>query len=346
MEGEKPLIVALGLGEMGLVHVKNLAKIRKIRLGIACTRAEVLRKTTQEFYPDRTYTSYDAAFEDPDVSAVVISTTVASHPDVISRAARAKKHIFCEKPLGLDVKQVRNCLKIVQENELRFMTGFQRRWDPCYVDARRRLDAGEIGDAILLKCTSGDPEYPEKYHREGVPHGMELDLGVHDIDLTRWLLKSEIKRVYALSEAMSYPSLAEMQDCDMCIGVLECENGAKAIVHWSRAFDYGYNVTSELVGTKGTVRMGDLGKTDTLLMKDRSCSEEIAWDFRERFREAFENEISAFADLVCASEEEAKTLVETNPSYASGADALTTTIVATALAKSTVSKMPEEVIYD
>ncbi|KAI0562033.1 Oxidoreductase [Gracilaria domingensis] len=330
---------------MGYVHASNLSKVRQIRLGVACRRVEVLNAAAAKLCADRSFNSYDEAISHTDTIAVVIATPPDTHPDLIEKAAKAGKHIFSEKPLGFDSQSIRSSIAHVEKAGVRFMTGFMRRWDSAYVSARKAVDKGDIGYPIVLKCTSGDPEYPEKYHRGGAKHSMLKDLAVHDIDLARWLTKSEVKRVYAVTDALSYETLKDYQDSDVAICVLEMENRAKIMIHLSRALWYGYNVTSELMCRNGSLRIGALKQVDIEQMKDGKTCQTIAWDFRDRFAEAFDNEMKAFAELVCAaSDTEAAEMVKQNSSYATCLDGLRATAVAEALVRSSESGVPEKVL--
>lgn len=344
MAAEKPLIVILGLGEMGLIHARNLSKERRILLGLASKRKEVLDKTAAELAADRTYSSFDAVFQDAQVKGVVIATPPPSHPQVIKQAAEAGKHIFSEKPLGYDSASIRDALDAVEKCGVRFTVGFNRRWDPDYIAARRAVEAATLGDPVVLKCTTGDPEYPEKYNRGAAKHALLKDLAVHDIDLARWLTRSEVKRVYAICDAISYPSLKENQDADVTVAILEMACGAKVILHLSRAFHFGYDVTTELFCKKGAMQIGQLHENAVVTVKDRTSALKVAWDFGERFRVSFTREMEGFAALVLAkTAEDAAALVAGDSNYASGQDGLAATVVAEALVKSYLSGMPEVV---
>lgn len=337
-EAVRPMIAVLGLGEMGLIHARGLSRVRAVRLALASGRSDVLDKVAQELCADAKYSTYADAIADPDVSGVVIATSPPSHPSLIVDAANAGKFIFSEKPLGYSTKDIVPALRALRENHIqRFMTGFMRRWDTGY---RRGLDAvnsGEIGKPAALKCTSGDASYPEKYRRPGAgaEHSMLKDLAVHDLDLARWLLQSEIKRAYASTTVMSYPELASFGDCDLVMAVLEMENGARACLHLSRSLDYGYNVTSEVVGTRGTVQMGETKFVSAVLLKSGQACTGIAPSFPERFADAFEAQMEAFARIVVAeSDDAALKIMKENPSYASAEDGLRVTEVAEALMES------------
>lgn len=347
MSLEKPLIVVIGLGEMGLIHASNLAKQRSVLLGLASTRPDILFPTARFLHADYTFSTYDTVFADPKVAAVVIATSPPTHPDLISRAAAANKHIFSEKPLGYDTVSIKTALIAVREARVRFMSGFMRRWDVDYIAARDKITSGQIGDPIVVKCTSGDPAYPEKYHRSGAKHSLLKDLAVHDIDLARWLTRSEVRRVYVVADAMTYPILKEVGDADVAVATLEMMCGAKVMVHLSRALNFGYDVTTQVFCKRGMVEIGELKQNAVVTVSERERATDVVWHFSKRFGGAFEKEMEAFADLVRAKDDaEAKALMEKSESYASAHDGYTATLVAETLVKSSLSGTPELVPYN
>jgi predicted dehydrogenase len=334
---------------MGMIHARALSRVRSIRLGLASNRADALATAASSLSADATYSSYEEAIADPDVAAVVIATTPPSHPALIAAAAVASKRaIFSEKPLGYSVAEIAPVITELRNNgATRFMSGFMRRWDEGYLRGRSAVDSGEVGVAVALKCTSGDPRYPEKYRRPGAgaQNAMLKDLAVHDIDLARWLLQSEVKRVYATCAAMSYPELANFGDSDIVMAVLEMESGARVSLHLSRALDYGYNVTSELVCTKGSVQMGELKQTSAVVLRDGGAATDIAPAFPERFAHAFERQMEAFAKLVLIdSDDDARKLLMSNSSYASVEDGMRVTEVAEALITSSKTGVSVKVV--
>lgn len=345
-DNQKPLIVVLGLGEMGLVHAENLSKVRHIRLGIASNRVDMLHETASSLCTDAHYTDYTSAITDPNVTAVIISTEPSTHPALIIEAAHAGKHIFCEKPLGTDATSIRKALAVVKDKRVRLVTGFMRRWDDAYASAHRRIVSSAFGKLSVLKCTTGDADYPDKYRRDASPFALMKDLGVHDIDLARWFAQAEVRSVYAILDAHSYPDLLERQDGDVGLAILQMTNGTKVLIHLSRALKYGYNVTTELVCSEASFRVGDLGGTDLDMISKGKCARDVDSDFRIRFKTAFQNEIVAFAKLVLAGPEEAFALVKADRRYADGSDGLKATLVSEALVKSAETGLPVEIEYD
>ena len=338
-QADRPLIVVLGLGEMGLIHARNLAKLRRIRLGLASTRSDHLTSISEELHPEFTFTSYSDAISDPNVDAVVIATSVDTHPSYIEQCAFAGKHIFTEKPLGNDLESVLKALNVVQEKGVKFMVGFQRRFDPPYIAAADRIEDSSLGQPIVLKCTSGDPDYPIKYVRGALPYAAFYDLAVHDIDLARWLTESEVKSVYATGSALVYPQLNDVPDYDNATVLMKMQNDAQVMIHLSRALSYGYNVSSELTCEKGTMKMGELSHSDMTALVDGVEGKKITWGFGERFEKAFENEMKAWVNVVLGEKSEKWMRV------AGMKDGLMATVVAEALVKSAKTGMVQDVLY-
>ena len=303
-------ICVMGLGEMGSIHARNLARVPGVVVSLASRRKDALHALGTELHvpPERWFASYEAALASPQIDAVVIATRPTEHPTHIEAVAAAGKHVFCEKPLGVAVRDIEQALAAVSDARRRqhprpllFMTGFHRRYDPTYHRGKQLLEADRIGQPTVFKGTSGDPDYPVKYQRDiGYP-SLLLDLAVHDIDLARWLLRSEVRQVHTVCAALVYPHLLGLGDADTGVVVLEMENGTLASLHLSRAFQYGYNVTSEVVGTRGSLQLGELkgaGEAVRVLGADGQSAERIVWDFGERFAQAFAREMQVFAEAV------------------------------------------------
>ena len=338
-QAERPLIVVLGLGGMGLIHARNLAKSRPIRLGLASTRTDYLTTISKELHPEITFTSYSAAISDPNVDAVVIATSAQTHPSYIEQCALAGKHIFTEKPLGNDLEGVLKALSVVQETGLKFMVGFQRRFDPPYIAAADRIEDSPLGQPIVLKCITGDPDYPIKYVRDALPYAIFYDVAVHDIDLARWLTGSEVKSVFATGSALVYPQLKDVPDYDNATVLMKMENEAQVMIHLSSALSYGYNVSSELTCEKGTMKMGELSNCGMTTLVDAVEGKKIIWGYGERFEKAFENEMKAWVSVVLGNRREKWMRV------AGMKDGLMATVVAEAMVKSAKTGMVQDVVY-
>eukprot|EP00871_Galdieria_phlegrea_P001417 jgi/Galph1/2276/GphlegSOOS_G927.1 len=328
-------VCVVGLGEMGIIHARNLVKFPGVELSLACKRADVMQKLGQELRAARLFQNYEEAITDKEIEAVVLATKPRDHAKEVTLAAKHGKAVFCEKPLGYSTESITELENIVESSGIKCMVGFQRRFDPSYRHAWEQTRRSAMGKSLVLKCTSGDPDFPEKYQRDLGFNSTLLDLAVHDIDLARWLLRSEVSRVFASCDALVYPHLKDVGESDTALCILEMESGARCFMHLSRSLRYGYNVTSELVSADGTIQIGELKETPMVTLKGGRASTDICPSFAQRFRVAFREEMQAFIDMLRGD------FVD---HYANIHDAVEATRVAETLVQSWRTGMPARVI--
>lgn len=305
---KKLRIGVAGLGRLGRVHAANIAyKIANAELMAACSIVPAeLEFAQKEFGLDseKLYADYREMLKDPDLDAVAIVTTSSEHCWQIEAALDAGKHVFSEKPLGVNIEQCLIAESAVERHpDLTFMLGFMRRYDKSYAYAKEKIDAGEIGTPYLVKATGIDPEA----HVEGAiayaanSGGIILDMAVHDIDLMRWFLGSEATEVYALGATFKHPEFKEAGDDETAVAVYKFENGAMGFLHVGRTAPHGYHVETEIVGTEGTIRISAVPQKNLAQVFNQNgvCTEAVS-SFPERFEEAYLIEMQEFVD--CAIE--------------------------------------------
>jgi predicted dehydrogenase len=179
-----------------------------------------------------------------------------------------------------------------------FQMGLMRRFDAGYAAAKRRLDAGEIGTAVLFKSTSRDPHRTTlEYANPKSSGGMLLDMGIHDFDLARFFM-GEAKSVHTMAGTLAYPELKTVGDIDNAVVSLEFEDGRLGMVDLSRNGIYGYDISTELLGTAGTLRIGYLRETPLFVMTKNSVAHDTVPYFMERFAGAYTTQLQNFAQNV------------------------------------------------
>ena len=291
-------IAVAGLGNMGQVHAGNVAKLPNARLhAVASRRPEVAQEVAGRFNAERFYADYDQLFSDPDLDAAVIATGIVDHPEQIIQAAQNGLHVFTEKPIAFNLEDTDRVLAAVAEAGVHLQVGFMRRFDPGYAGAKKKIEEGVIGRPVLFKACSRDPFWPEKQDGPGY-NTTYLDLGVHDFDLARWLLGSEVSDVYALGKVLVYPKLAEFGDVDNAVVSLTFENGALGVVDLSRNARYGYDIRTEVLGDEGALSIGGLQQTPLLVLSRDGVAHDVFPWYPERFADAFFGEVVAFVDAV------------------------------------------------
>jgi scyllo-inositol 2-dehydrogenase (NAD+) len=292
----------VGLGPMGQVHARNVARLPNARLrAVASRRPEVAREFAERYQAEVFYTDYDQLFSDPDLDAVVLASGCLEHVEHIAKAAQQGLHIFTEKPIGFTLDAIDQALAAVEAAGVYLQVGFMRRFDPGYAAAKKKIDAGVIGRPVLFKSVSRDPFWPEKQDGPGY-NTTFLDLGVHDFDLACWLMGNEASQVYALGAALVYPRLADFGDVDNSVVSLTFESGGLGSIDFSRNARYGYDIRTEVLGDEGALWIGELQQTPLLVLsRDGVAHDTFPW-YPQRFASGFEAELSAFVDSVLAGQ--------------------------------------------
>src|SRR5438309_651245 len=209
----------IGLGRLGTIYAKDLARhVPSANLiAVADTRADVAETFAREYGIRKWYQNHHDLLNDNDVAAVAVITPTGTHKEVVIEAARHHKAIFCEKPISLSLADAKEMLDSVASTGVFFQMGFQRRFDAGYIDAKNKVDAGLIGDPVLITATSRDPFAPPlEFCDPKASGGLILDMGIHDFDLGRMFV-GEVSSVYATGGALAYPGLKSVGDIDNAI---------------------------------------------------------------------------------------------------------------------------------
>lgn len=305
---EKIKVGIVGLGRLGKVHAKNLAEnVQGCQLIAACSFVqEELDYAIRELGVEETYQDYEEMVKSPTIDAVFIVSPSGFHCEQIQLAMEHGKHVFSEKPIGLDLAEIKATERVIQSRpEQVFMLGFMRRYDDSYRYAKQLVENGELGELTLMRCYSIDPssgmESFVKFAGASDSGGIFMDMSIHDIDLVRWFTEKEVSKVWALGKNAAYPELDKVGELETGAAMMQLENQAMAILVAGRNCHHGYHVETELIGTKGMLRVAAAPEKNLVTIMDekgvvRACSQ----DFPERFREAFVNEAKEF--IACIKE--------------------------------------------
>ncbi|HET9315673.1 MAG TPA: inositol 2-dehydrogenase [Vicinamibacteria bacterium] len=290
----------IGLGRLGQVYARDLAaRIPETRLvAVADPAAGVASAAAEAYDVARWSTDSQAVIDDPDVDAVVIVSPTHTHRDLVVAAAERGKTIFCEKPPALSLDETRAMKDALARSGVFFQMGFMRRFDAGYAAAKKRLTEGAIGTAVLFKSTSRDPYRTTlEYADPRSSGGMILDMGIHDFDLARFFM-GEVRTVHAIGGTLAYPELNSVGDLDNAVVSLVFADGRLGMVDLSRNGIYGYDISTELLGTEGTLRIGYLRETPLYVMKKNQIAHDTVPHFMERFAGAYTAQLQDFAQNV------------------------------------------------
>ncbi|MEA2595042.1 MAG: myo-inositol 2-dehydrogenase / D-chiro-inositol 1-dehydrogenase [Thermomicrobiales bacterium] len=290
----------IGLGRMGWLHAEHLhGTIRGARL-IAAAVDDAHRRQLEASgdVPCPLVADVDALVADPRIDAVVVVSPTSLHHEHIQLAAANGKAIFAEKPLADSVERARETAAAVQRAGVPFQIGFQRRFDPGYARARQLIDAGEIGTVEMFRGLTCDRMPPVSYLRTS--GGLFWDLGIHDFDAARFLMKDDVVDVTAAGSILIEPDLAEFDDVDHGVVVLRFRRGGIGVVQNAWRAPYGYDIRAEVHGSIGKVVTDLDERVPTRLYGPAGFTSERHFLFVERFAEAYRLELQAFVDAVIA----------------------------------------------
>jgi myo-inositol 2-dehydrogenase / D-chiro-inositol 1-dehydrogenase len=316
----------IGAGRIGKIHAENLARripettvlaVADIDMMAARNLAESLSIPLATVNPSEVITL-------PDLDAVVICSATETHTPLIIEAARAGKHIFCEKPIDLDLQRIDEALAAVEQAGVKLQVGFNRRYDANFCQIRDVIQAGRIGEPHIVQITSRDPAPPPlDYVRAS--GGIFLDMTIHDFDMARFLVDSPVTEVYAAGSVLIDPAIGDADDFDTAVTTLRYASGAICVINNSRQAVYGYDQTVEVLGSKGSVRTANNTAHRAVVTDPEGEHGPIPlYFFLERYTDAYIAEMRDFVD----------TLIHDRMPSVSGADGRAPVVIGLAATKS------------
>ena len=289
-------VAVFGAGRIGRIHAGNLAALPGVTLKHIC---DPLGDNAAQLAAQlgASVATPDAVFADPGIVVIVVAAPTDTHSELIGRAAAAKKHIFCEKPIDLSVARAVACAQAVKDAGVACMIGFQRRFDPTFNEARERLVRGEIGVPEMLVVTSRDPGAPPAHYLKG-SGGIFRDMLIHDFDVFRWILcgdGDEADTLYATGSVLIDPEIAKVPDIDCAAVTIRTKKGRLAQINASRRAAYGYDQRFEVLGSAGMLQCGNHRPSEVV----QSDAQGVRADkpenfFLQRYRDAYRLELTHF----------------------------------------------------
>ena len=296
----KKINVALaGLGRIGKIHLRNLSRnFPEIKVIAVMDVFDESKTIATEFNVPVFVKDFDELIAVEGVDAVVICSPTDTHADYVVKAAKAGKHIFCEKPLDLSLERVKEVLAIVEECGVKLMLGFNRRFDPEFKKIRQLVVNDAIGDVQIVKITSRDPGPPPVSYVK-VSGGMFLDMTIHDFDMARYIAGKQVKEVYAKAAVKIDPEIGQAGDVDTAIITLTFDDDSMAVIDNCRKAVYGYDQRLEVFGSKGMAQADNNFPNNHKLYTGTGVSGDLPLHFfLERYDASYNQEIREFIDAL------------------------------------------------
>ncbi|EOY0511068.1 D-chiro-inositol-2-dehydrogenase IolG2 [Salmonella enterica] len=329
----------IGLGRVGKMHVENMYLLPQ--LDIICAADYFIEEMSDWLYSVNItsgYKNYQELLQRDDIEAVFIFTSTDMHEEIVTAAAQAGKHIFCEKPLSMneDEQASMAVLSKVKEKGVTLQVAFNRRFDPQFHEVFELVRSGKIGRPQMIKITSRDPDL--------LPHdlikrigGLIFDFTMHDFDMARFMMQDEVSEVYVKGNTLIDPSLKNIDDVDTLAVMLTFRNGGYALIDNSRRAVYGYDQRVEVFGSEGMAYADNVSESTVKVFNSQHCiMKNPLPDFTVRYREAYRTEILHFIDSV----------LHHTPVVCTGEDALLAQRIAIAAQQSLKSGLPVKITSD
>ncbi len=298
-------VAVIGSGRAGMIHAVNFRKnVPGAELvALVDPVAETVGAACRELGVDTAYASHTEALEDKRVDAIVVVSPTKFHRDIVLDAARAGKHILCEKPMAMSVAECDDMIAAADAAGVVLQIGFMRRFDAGFQRARRIVDSGEIGDVVMVRSNTRGPSVPQPWMYDiSKSNGPLGEVNSHDIDTLRWFSGSEFETIYAVGGNYRCPDArAEFPDFyDNVIVAATFENRVQGMMDGAQGVGYAYDARVEILGTRGCVFIGRLHDESvmTCTAADRTGRQPLVDSWRGLFKEAYRNEDIAFIECI------------------------------------------------
>jgi len=301
-------VCVVGAGRAGRVHAINIAsRIPLAELVTVVDQAVDAAKSLAEELGVSYYASLSEALRREDLDCVFITTPTFTHRDLTVEAAEAGKHVFCEKPMALNLREADEMISAARRNGVKLQIGFMRRFDPEFRRARQLIEEGVIGRPVLVKSVGRGPGLPPRWAldpKTGL--GMVAEVNSHDFDSLRWLMNDEFKSIYAEADALLRPDVAEEFPGfhDVVAVIARFQRRGLGIIDGGCPVGYGYDARVEVLGTEGLITIGEVRGTSMLICHaDKRITTEPFQSWRDRFREAYIAEAESFVRSIVEDRE-------------------------------------------
>jgi myo-inositol 2-dehydrogenase/D-chiro-inositol 1-dehydrogenase len=285
----------IGVGMIGQDHIRRLTHVLSGARVSAVTDVDLDRaKSVAGGLPNaRVHETGQDLIRDDEVDAVVVASWGPTHEEYVLACIEAGKQVFCEKPLATTREA---CERIVDAEVAAgrrlVMVGYMRRYDDGYQAMKDTIVRGDIGAPLMFHSAHRNPSVPPHYVSDMIIN----DTCVHDVDIARYLLDSEIVAARVIKPRKN--SRASEHLTDPLLILFETASGAVVDVEASINIQFGYDIRGEVVGESGTVELAENNKV--IVKRDGRYGGRVPEDWRERFVRAYDTEFQEWINAVTA----------------------------------------------
>lgn len=295
----------VGAGRAARVHANSLVNhVPAAQLvAIADPNKPTLDETGDMFGLDARFESLEQALESAEFDAVVVTTPTFTHVELAVAAANAGKHVLLEKPMAMTLEECDAIIAAADSSGVILQLAFMRRFDPEFAAAAARIEAGEIGQPMLIKSLTHGPGLPPPWARDlKTSNGNLAEVNSHDWDCVRWLMGTNPQRVHV--EVANFKGEARGVDVenfyDTAIVNIRFESGGLGSISSVCPCDYGYDARVEIIGERGIMHIGE-NKGQAIVVctdRDHGLITPIYRTWPQRFEWAYIREMEHFVDCI------------------------------------------------
>lgn len=281
---EKLRLGVIGAGSFSTYHLEGIAEVAKAEAVAICdVDIEKAKAQAEKFHIESVYTDYKELLARDDIDAVTLPLPDQVHKEITIAALKAGKHVLCEKPMSLNLDECKEMVKVARECGKELMVGQVGRYTPAFVETKRLLEEGAIGELFLIES-----EYAHDYSHIGGAGGWRVTPerepviggGCHAVDLIRMMAGNPIE-VFAMANNKSLVDWP-IHDCSMA--VMKLPNDVIGKVMTSTGCKRQYTMRSTLYGTKGTIVFDNTSPTISLY-KEKFTDDETFHDLMQQLIE-------------------------------------------------------------
>ncbi|MEO5782339.1 MAG: inositol 2-dehydrogenase, partial [Ginsengibacter sp.] len=272
-------IALLGMGRIGKIHFRNINQYFSNASIVAVADPQYDEQAFKKEYGNVFFTKNPGeAIAYKDVNAVLVCTPTSSHATLVEAAATQGKHTFCEKPLDLSLQRTASLAKMVKDANVKLMLGFNRRFDPDFMQAKKSISEGRIGKVQIVKITSRDPGLPPIDYIKN-SGGLFMDMAIHDFDMARYIMGKKVVEVYSRGLVLVNKEVATAGDVDTALTTLIFEDGTYAVIDNSRKAAYGYDQRLEIFGDDGMIQVNNNHHNTNVISDEKGIHHALPLDF-------------------------------------------------------------------
>lgn len=282
-----------------MIHARAITQVPGAHLAaVVDSDHDACKKVCQELGAAESYPHYLGAVENSHFDAVIVATPTRLHHEIVVAAAKAGKHILCEKPMAMNPSQCEEMVRVTRENRVKFQIGFMRRFDGGFQRAKEIIQRGQIGEVVLVKSLTHGPSTPKRWQYDiSGSNGPLAEVNSHDIDTLRWFTESEFTKVYAIAGNYRCPEAREEfpDFYDNVSLVASFENGMQGFIDGAVSVKYGYDARAEVLGTEGLLSVGQLAQQSVVTCtRHGEITQPVVTSWRDLFADAYLAEDRAF----------------------------------------------------